>query len=70
MGKELTIKISFQERIKIHSDPLLEGKQDSSNEIQDFKRRNVKNQERIMTIQQRNNGPFLTHSTNFCFMSK
>jgi hypothetical protein len=46
MGQEprvLTIEIPYQERIKIFSDPLLDGKQEQRNESQDFKRRNIKN---------------------------
>ena len=46
----LTIKIPFQERIKIFSDPLPDDKRESRTEIQDFKRRNIKNRERMMTI--------------------
>ena len=45
-----TIKIPFRNRNKIFSDTLLDDKRESKNEIQDFKRRNIKNRERIMTI--------------------
>jgi hypothetical protein len=42
----LTIEISYWERIKILSDLLLDGKRESRNKNQDFKRRNIKNHER------------------------
>ena len=35
----LSIKIPYWERIKILLDPMLEGKRESRNESQDFKRR-------------------------------
>jgi hypothetical protein len=46
----LTIKIPDWERIKLLSDPLLDGKRESKNKSKDFKRIIIKNQERIMTI--------------------
>jgi hypothetical protein len=43
------MEILNRERIKILSDPLLDDKRESRNKSQDFKRRNIKNQERILT---------------------
>ena len=48
---DFLLRVKNQEfKIQDISDPLLDGKRESRNEIQDFKRRNIKNQERIMTI--------------------
>ena len=57
-SRNLTIKIPYKERIKILSDSLLDGKLESRNEIQYSKRRNVRNRERIITINTWENGIF------------
>ena len=46
----LTIKMPFQEKIKIFSERLLDVKRESRNGILGFKKRNIKDQERMMTI--------------------
>ena len=61
-SKSMTIKIPVQERIKIFSDPPLDGKRESRNEIQDFKRRNIKNIEKIT---QRNTNRTASHKSSF-----
>ena len=66
----LTIKAPFRERIKIFSDPLLDGKQESRNKIQEVERRNIKNREKMMTLPSWKNGLFGSLYKYLVYMSK
>ena len=62
--------IKFKDKIKIYQDPILDGKQEWRNDIKVFKRRNIKNLERIMTIHPSTNVFFYPILTLLLYMPK